>query len=153
MTRPNRSITILMADDDEDDCRLAQDALESSRVLNEIRFVHDGEELLQYLRRQGAYTDPASAPAPGLVLLDLNMPRMDGREALAEIKSDKDLRRFPVVVLTTSRAEEDIFWSYDLGVNSFVVKPISFDDLVVIFKSLTEYWFQIVEAPCDGKHN
>jgi CheY-like chemotaxis protein len=116
-------------------------------------FVHDGEELLRYLRREEEYSDPASSPEPGLVLLDLNMPRMDGREALAEIKSDKNLRRIPVVVLTTSRAEEDIYRTYDLGVNSFLVKPVSFNDLVDVMKSLTEYWFQIVEAPGNAKRH
>jgi CheY-like chemotaxis protein len=105
------------------------------------------------LRREEEYSDPASSPEPGLVLLDLNMPRMDGREALAEIKSDKNLRRIPVVVLTTSRAEEDIYRTYDLGVNSFLVKPVSFNDLVDVMKSLTEYWFQIVEAPGNAKRH
>ena len=149
----NRSVSILMADDDEDDCSLTRDALESSKLLNDLRFVHDGEELLRYLRREEEYSDPASSPEPGLVLLDLNMPRMDGREALAEIKSDKNLRRIPVVVLTTSRAEEDIYRTYDLGVNSFLVKPVSFNDLVDVIKSLTEYWFQIVEAPGNAKRH
>ncbi len=149
----NRSVSILMADDDEDDCSLTRDALESSKLLNDLRFVHDGEELLRYLRREEEYSDPASSPEPGLVLLDLNMPRMDGREALAEIKSDKNLRRIPVVVLTTSRAEEDIYRTYDLGVNSFLVKPVSFNDLVDVMKSLTEYWFQIVEAPGNAKRH
>jgi CheY-like chemotaxis protein len=142
-----------MADEDEDDCSLTRDALESSKLLNDLRFVHDGEELLHYLRREEEYSDPASSPEPGLVLLDLNMPRMDGREALAEIKSDKNLRRIPVVVLTTSRAEEDIYRTYDLGVNSFLVKPVSFNDLVDVMKSLTEYWFQIVEAPGNAKRH
>ena len=153
MVDSNRSVSILMADDDEDDCSLTRDALESSKLLNDLRFVHDGEELLRYLRREEEYSDPASSPEPGLVLLDLNMPRMDGREALAEIKSDKNLRRIPVVVLTTSRAEEDIYRTYDLGVNSFLVKPVSFNDLVDVIKSLTEYWFQIVEAPGNAKRH
>ena len=106
-----KSIMILMAEDDADDRLLVKDALAESRVLNELRFVGDGEELLQYLRHEGRYSDPASSPRPGLILLDLNMPRKDGREALQEIKADPALRRIPVVVMTTSKAEEDIFRS------------------------------------------
>ena len=142
-----RSITILMADDDEDDRLLTRDALAESRLANDLRFVRDGEELLDYLRRRGAYADPASAPRPGVILLDLNMPKVDGREALAEIKADPALRRIPVVVLTTSRAEADIYRSYDLGVNSFVSKPVTFAALVEVMQGLGRYWFEIVELP------
>lgn len=124
---------------------LAEDALKESRLVNDIRFVEDGEELLEYLHRRGKYTDPDVSPRPGLILLDLNMPRKDGREALAEIKADHDLRRIPVVVLTTSQAETDIYRSYDLGVNSFIVKPVSFDSLVDVMQVLGRYWFEIVE--------
>src|SRR5215211_1811341 len=118
-----RPIVILLADDDEEDRMLAGDALEESRVVNDLRFVEDGEELLDYLYRRGRYSEPGAAPTPGLILLDLNMPKKDGREALREIKADADLRRIPVVVLTTSKAEEDIYRTYDLGANSFITKP------------------------------
>ncbi|NNM32461.1 MAG: response regulator, partial [Gemmatimonadetes bacterium] len=127
---PTRSVTILMADDDPDDRLMAQEALEEARLTNEIRFVSDGEELMDYLHRRNAYADPASSPRPGLILLDLNMPRMDGREALTEIKSDPRLRSIPVVMLTTSQAHADIVRSYDLGVNSFITKPVTFEGLV-----------------------
>ena len=121
------------------------EALHESRLANDVHFVEDGEELLEYLHRRGKYTDPDVSPRPGLILLDLNMPRKDGREALAEIKADHDLRRIPVVVLTTSQAETDIYRSYDLGVNSFIVKPVSFDSLVDVMQVLGRYWFEIVE--------
>lgn len=126
---------------------LAEDALKESRLANDLRFVEDGEELIEYLQHRGRYSDPDSAPRPGVILLDLNMPRMDGREALKLIKGDPELRRIPVVILTTSRAEEDIYRSYDLGVNSFVIKPVSFDSLVNIMRSLALYWLDIVEVP------
>ena len=142
-----RPITILMADDDEDDRLLTWDALAESRLANDLRFVGDGEELLDYLRRRGAYANPASAPRPGVILLDLNMPKVDGREALAALKADPALRRIPVVVLTTSRAEADIYRSYDLGVNSFVSKPVTFEALVEVMRGLGRYWFEIVELP------
>lgn len=142
-----KPITILLADDDEDDRLLAEDALRESRLANELRFVEDGEELMDYLLRRGSYEDPKSSPRPGLILLDLNMPRKDGREALEEIKSHASLRSIPVVVLTTSKAEEDILKTYDLGVNSFVTKPVSFDSLVELMQFLGRYWFEIVELP------
>ena len=142
-----RPITILVADDDADDRMLAQDALAESRLANDLRFVEDGEELLAYLKRKGKYENPASSPRPGLILLDLNMPKKDGREALKEIKSDVSLRQIPVVVLTTSKAEEDIYRTYDLGVNSFITKPVSFEGLVAVMKALGRYWFEIVELP------
>lgn len=140
-----RSITIIIADDDPEDRMLAEDALQESRLVNDIRFVEDGEELIEYLQQRGKYSDPDTAPRPGMILLDLNMPRMDGREALKIIKGDPDLRRIPVVVLTTSKAEEDIYRSYDLGVNSFIIKPVTFDSLVNIMRVLEQYWFEIVE--------
>lgn len=142
-----RSITILIADDDAEDRMLAEDALKGSRLVNDIRFVEDGEELLDYLHRRGKYSDPDNSPRPGLILLDLNMPRMDGREALEHIKRDPELRRIPVVVLTTSKAEEDIYRTYDLGVNSFIIKPVTFESLVNIMRVLERYWFEIVEIP------
>jgi CheY-like chemotaxis protein len=141
-----------MADDDADDRLLTQRAMEASRVHNDLRFVEDGEELMDYLMRRGNYTDPESAPRPGLILLDLNMPKKDGRESLREIKSDPDLHRIPIVILTTSKAEEDIFRSYDLGANSFITKPVTFDRLVELMKTLGTYWIEFVELP-DNHHN
>jgi two-component system, response regulator len=143
-------MTILMADDDKEDCRLSQEALNDSRLLNEMRFVYDGEELMDYLRGRGEYGDGGrDAPEPGIILLDLNMPKMDGREALAEIKADPNLRSIPVVVLTTSRAEEDVLRSYDLGANSFITKPVTFAGLVDVMQGLSKYWFEIVALPID----
>ena len=147
MISKDAPISILMADDDEDDRLMAKEALEEARLANTINFVEDGQELLDYLYRVGAYTDPDDAPRPGLILLDLNMPRMDGREALKLIKADPDLRLIPVVVLTTSKAEEDIYRTYDLGVSSFITKPVSFEGLVDIMKTLAVYWFTIVQLP------
>jgi CheY-like chemotaxis protein len=147
MQSKSRPISILIADDDPDDRMLTQDAWQENRLANELVFVQDGEELLEYLYRRGRYTHLAEEPLPGLILLDLNMPRKDGREALREIKADPDLRRIPIVVLTTSKAEEDIYRTYDLGVNSYIIKPVTFDSLVAILKTLAQYWFEIVELP------
>ncbi|MDB6154846.1 MAG: response regulator [Chthoniobacteraceae bacterium] len=147
MSKDTMPITILMADDDADDRRLTQEALEEGRLINDVRFVDNGEELVDYLRKQGKFAPPAEAPRPGLILLDLNMPRKDGRTVLKEIKSDPDLRQIPVVVLTTSRADEDVYKSYDLGVNSYIVKPVTFEALVDILQTLEKYWFEIVELP------
>ncbi|HMQ34995.1 MAG TPA: response regulator [Chloroflexaceae bacterium] len=147
MTLPVAPIVILLADDDPDDRMLAKEALEESRLANRLLFVEDGEELLDYLYQRGAYTDPEAAPRPGIILLDLNMPRKDGREALREIKADPQLRAIPVVVLTTSKAEEDIYRSYDLGVSSFITKPVTFEGLVEVMRALGKYWFEIVELP------
>lgn len=147
MDKQGRPILIVVADDDPEDCMLVQDALEESRLANELHFVGDGEELLDYLHRRGSYADPAVSPRPGLILLDLNMPRKDGRETLEEIKNDPHLRQIPIVVLTTSEAEEDIFRSYDLGVNSYITKPVTFESLVQVMKALGKYWFEIVELP------
>jgi len=147
MSRMAEAITILVADDDPEDCLLLRDAFQESRVANNLRFVGDGEELIDYLCHRGQYADPASSPRPGLILLDLNMPRKDGREALADIKSDPELRHIPVVVLTTSQAEEDIYRSYDLGVNSYITKPVTFESLVEVVRTLGMYWLGIVELP------
>ncbi len=140
-------ITLLMADDDEEDRMLTREALAESRLANDLRLVEDGEELMDYLRQRGKYAPPASAPRPGLILLDLNMPRKDGREALREIKADPDLRAIPIIVLTTSKAEEDIMRSYDLGASSFITKPVTFDGLVDVMRTLGRYWFHIVDLP------
>ncbi|HEU4389603.1 MAG TPA: response regulator [Blastocatellia bacterium] len=136
-----------MAEDDPDDRVLAREALEESQLANDLHFVTDGEELLDYLYRRGKYANPDDAPRPGLILLDLNMPRKDGREAIREIKADPNLRRIPIVVLTTSKAEEDIYRSYDLGVSSFIIKPAAFESLVDIMKTISKYWFEVVELP------
>jgi CheY-like chemotaxis protein len=146
-TRSKRPITILVADDDADDRLMIKDALRENCLANDLQFVEDGEQLLDYLRRQGNYADPKSSPRPGLILLDLNMPRKDGREALREIKGDPELRDVPIVVLTTSKAQEDIYRTYNLGVNSFITKPVTFESLVAITRELGRYWFEIVELP------
>lgn len=138
---------ILMADDDSDDRLLVQDALNECRLGETVRFVADGEELMDYLLQRGEYTAADSAPAPGLILLDLNMPRKDGRQALREIRQHPDLRRIPVVVFTTSKADTDVRGLYDLGANSFVPKPTAFDALVKIMNTLSQYWFGVVELP------
>lgn len=138
---------ILMAEDDEDDYVIARDVFADHRIVNELKWVKDGRELLDYLRRKGKYADPKDSPDPALILLDLNMPRMDGREALGELKSDPKLKRIPVVVLTTSKAEEDIVRSYDLGVNSFIQKPVDFNQFVEVVRTLTQYWLQLVQLP------
>jgi CheY-like chemotaxis protein len=145
--RFNVSIPILIADDDEEDCLLLNEAFTENRIANTLHFVHDGEELMNYLNRLGRYADPNHSPRPGLILLDLNMPKKDGREALRDIKNDPALRQIPVVVLTTSQADEDIYHSYDLGANSFISKPVTFNALVALLKNLGKYWFEIVELP------
>lgn len=143
-----KPVTILMADDDEEDRELTRDALQDARLANEMRFVVDGQDLMDYLLRQGRYSDPGvDAPRPGIILLDLNMPKKDGREALAEIKSEEALRRIPVVVLTTSKDEEDVLRTYDLGVSSFITKPVTFAGLVKAMRTWTRYWFEVVELP------
>lgn len=147
MNRPTKPITILIADDSEDDRMMTREALHDSQVINDLREVEDGEELMDYLQRRGAYSDPQSSPRPGLILLDLNMPRKSGQEALEEIKADPQLRRIPVIVLTTSNAEHDILRSYDLGVSSFITKPVTFDGLVEIMKAFGKYWIEIVIIP------
>ena len=142
-----KAVVILMADDDADDREMTRKALAKNRLANELYEVVDGEELLDFLRHRGRYAPPALSPTPGLILLDLNMPKKDGREALAEIKADPALRRIPVVVMTTSKAEEDIVRMYDLGTNSFISKPITLAALVDVMIVLGQYWFQIVTLP------
>jgi CheY-like chemotaxis protein len=136
-----------MADDDADDRLLAQDAFTECQMEQEVRFVENGEELLDYLHRRGKFAAPGAAPRPGLILLDLNMPRKDGREALREIKADPELRRIPLVVLTTSKADTDIGRVYELGANSFICKPVSFEALVGVMRAIRQYWFQTVVLP------
>ncbi|HEY8602076.1 MAG TPA: response regulator [Thermomicrobiales bacterium] len=147
MTAESRPITILLADDDEDDRLLTREALEENRLANDLREVRDGVELLDYLYQRGAYAAPGAAPRPGLILLDLNMPKLDGREALQQIKLEPTLRTIPIVVLTTSQIEEDIYRSYDLGVNSFISKPVTFVGLVAAMQAIGRYWFEIVDLP------
>jgi CheY-like chemotaxis protein len=141
---PGKPLVIVMADDDEDDRENTEEAFREHHLANDFFTVKDGEELMDFLHRRGQH---ANAPRPGLILLDLNMPKKDGREALKEIKSDPLLRQIPVVVLTTSREEEDILKTYDLGANSFISKPVGFDSLVQIVSTMTRYWFQLVELP------
>ncbi len=141
-----KRITILMADDDADDRMLMDEAMEEVHLSNQLDFVVDGQDLMDYLKREGKYLN-MEKDLPGLILLDLNMPIKDGRKALEEIKSDPDLRKIPVIVLTTSKAEEDVLRTYDLGVNSFICKPVSFDKLVDVVRTFTDYWFQIVRLP------
>lgn len=143
----HKNIVLLIADDDEEDRMLIKDALEESRLKNDIIFVENGEELMDYLHHKGKFKDKEKYPLPGLILLDLNMPKKDGREALKEMKADPKLKHIPVVVLTTSKAEEDILKTYDLGVNSFITKPVTFNSLVETMKTLSKYWFKIVELP------
>lgn len=147
MDRVGKPIMILLAEDDEDDYLLIVDALKESRIANTIYWVKDGEELMDYLLRQGAYEDPLKSPKPCIILLDLNMPKKDGREALREIKSHPKLRSIPVIVLTTSSMDEDVIVSYELGVNSYIRKPVKFQDFITVVKTLGKYWFEIVELP------
>lgn len=151
MTTESKPIIILMAEDDPDDRYLTGEALMESRIKNELYFVEDGIELLDYLYRRGKYSNPKNSPRPGIILLDLNMPRKDGREALKEIKSDPFLKHIPIVILTTSQAEEDILKTYDLGANSFITKPVTFDGLVKIIRAIENYWFEIVKLPPQRK--
>ena len=147
MKAPVRTNVILMADDDADDRLLARDALNEAKLDGDLHFVENGEELIDFLQRRGAYGNGAAAPRPGLILLDLNMPKKDGREALRVIKADPDLKRIPVVVLTTSKADTDINGLYDLGANSFIAKPFQFDALVRVMRMIGDYWFKTVELP------
>ncbi|MEX2174334.1 MAG: response regulator [Pirellulaceae bacterium] len=149
MTHPARAITILMADDDADDRQMTLEAFEESRVANDLRFVENGVELMDYLCHRNRFADPEAAPRPGLILLDLNMPKMDGREALREIKANPQFKNIRVVVMTTSKAEEDILRTYDLGAESYVTKPVTFAALVDVVKTMGKYWLEIVELPSD----
>ena len=144
-----RRITILIADDDPEDQMLTEEALREAGLGNDLRFVSDGEELLDYLLRRGAFSDPESSPRPGLILLDLNMPKKDGREALAEIKAEQELRRIPVFVLTTSKDEEDVHQSYELGGSSFLTKPVTFAGLVEAARTLTRYRLELIDPTPD----
>ncbi|HEX7378462.1 MAG TPA: response regulator [Pirellulales bacterium] len=153
MTKHHKPVTILMADDDADDRLMTKEAFDESRLVNDLRFVEDGVELLDYLQRRGKYADPASSPRPGLILLDLNMPKMDGREALKEIKADPALKSIRVVILTTSKAEEDIYRTYNLSAASYITKPVTFAGMAEVIRTLGKYWLEIVELPGEGNGN
>lgn len=143
----SKSIEILIADDDAEDRMLIQDALKESRLKNNVQYVENGEELIQYLHNKGKYSDQKKHPTPGIILLDLNMPKKDGREALKEIKGDENLKNIPIIILTTSKAEEDVLKTYNLGANSFITKPVTFSAMVEVMNTLKKYWFEIVELP------
>ena len=140
-------VPIVMADDDEDDQLLTKDALEEGRLFNPLFFVDDGQELIEFLRNEGNYQDKKKYPRPGLILLDLNMPRMSGLDALEIIKTDPSLKTIPIIILTTSQQESEVAQTYARGANSFVVKPVRFEDMVSILKAIGEYWFSIVKLP------
>jgi CheY-like chemotaxis protein len=149
MVRKGKAITVLMADDDADDRQMTGEAFDQCRVKNDLRFVEDGAQLMDYLHRRDKFADPASSPRPGLILLDLNMPKKDGREALREIKADPRFKSIRIIVLTTSRADEDIVRAYQLGAESFITKPVTFNALVDVVRTMGRYWLEIVELPCD----
>jgi CheY-like chemotaxis protein len=140
----SRTVTILIADDDEDDRLMAEEALKEARLVNDLHFVEDGEALLDYLKARGKYADRKDKPLPGIILLDLNMPKKDGREALIEIKADPALRQIPVIVLTTSKSEEDIASVYNLGIDSYITKPVTFAGLVEVMRTLSMYQLNII---------
>ena len=148
---PIKDVNILIADDDQDDCLLMREAFKDCKIAGQLHFVQDGDALLDYLKRRTPYQDEQRYPVPDLILLDLNMPRMDGREALALIKRDPQLKAIPVVVLTTSSAEEDVLLSYSDGVNSFVTKPVSYSGLVEVIRALGHYWIDVVDLPTEGR--
>jgi len=147
MREAKLNTTLLLADDDPDDRLLVKDALQESRLEADLRLVEDGEELMDYLHRRGKYADPEDSPPPDLILLDLKMPRKSGHQALEEIKGNPKLRRIPIVVLTTSKAEEDIVRAYNSGANSFIVKPTNFGALTEAMKTLERYWFELIALP------
>ena len=151
MQKSKKPVTILMADDDAEDRKMAQEAFDESRLVNDLRFVKDGEELMDYLYQRGNYSDPAIAPRPSIILLDLNMPKKDGRESLIEIKRDPLFRTIRIIILTTSKAEEDIQRVYNLSATSYIAKPVTFEGLIEVVKALGKYWLEIVELPDNGK--
>jgi len=144
MTEGVSPIKILLVEDNPGDARLAQEALKEAKMANDIHWVDDGVKAMEFLRRQGEYQD---APRPDVVLLDLNLPRMDGREVLAEIKTDPDLKRIPVVVLTVSEAEEDILRSYNLHANCYITKPLELDRFMEVVQQIEDFWLTIVKLP------
>ncbi|MCK4736890.1 MAG: response regulator [Methanophagales archaeon] len=143
-----KAIELLLVEDNPGDVRLTQEALKDGKMNNNMHVTWDGVEALEFLHRVGKY---AEAPRPDLILLDLNLPRKDGRDVLVEIKADENLKRIPVVVLTTSKAEEDIFKAYDLHANCYISKPVGLDQFVRVVRSIEEFWFTIVKLPADGR--
>lgn len=139
-----RSANFLLVEDNPGDVRLTQEALKSHKVQNNLHVVNDGEEAMAFLRKQGRYQD---APRPDIILLDLNLPRKDGREVLAEIKSDMSLKTIPVVIISSSEAEQDIIKSYDLNANCYVTKPVNFDQFIKVVQSINDFWLTIVKLP------
>jgi two-component system, chemotaxis family, response regulator Rcp1 len=144
MTVYNGCIQVLLVEDNPGDVRLTKEALKEGKLLNQLTVVGDGVEALSFLRRQGIYAD---APQPELILLDLNLPKKDGREVLAEIKADPNLRRIPVVVLTTSSSEEDILKIYDLHANCYITKPVDLEQFMGVVKSIEDFWVSVVKLP------
>ena len=142
-----KSVIIAIAEDDPDDRMMIQDALRDCHISNPVDFLEDGEALMRYLRREHEYAALKGTELPGLILLDLNMPRKDGREALGEIKSDPELRHLPVVVMTTSRSPDDVAVTYDIGANSYVAKPILYEELLEVLQTLGRYWLEVVDLP------
>jgi len=143
-----KPVEILLVEDNPGDVRLTQEAFKDGKMLNKLHVVEDGMEALAFLKQEGKYTD---VPRPELILLDLNLPGKDGRDVLAEIKVDRDLKRIPVVILTTSRSEEDILRSYDLNANCYITKPLELDKFIEIVKSIEDFWLTIVKLPTEGK--
>ncbi len=150
MSKHDKTYTILMVDDDAEDCLLIDDAVKESCQPHELRFVRDGEELFDYLKRQGEYEDKRSSPYPDLILLDLKMPKQDGRETLRQLKDDAALRRIPVVVLTTSTAPDDVNFCYDAHANAYMIKPDSFRGLVELIRIIGNYWFELAALPSEN---
>lgn len=146
-TSKARRAVILLAEDDPGDQELTRRALQEDIVRVDLRIVGDGEEALDYLHQRGAYSDKKSAPRPDLILLDLNMPKLNGREVLAELKRSPDLCRIPVVILTTSQQEADIVETYGLGCNSYVHKPVDLDQFISVIRKMENYWFEVVTLP------
>lgn len=143
-----KPVEILLVEDNPGDIRLTQEAFKDGKMLNKLHVVEDGIEALAFLKREGEYTD---VPRPELILLDLNLPGKDGRDVLAEIKADRDLKRIPVVILTTSRSEEDILRSYDLNANCYITKPVELDKFIEVVKSIEDFWLTIVKLPIESK--
>jgi CheY-like chemotaxis protein len=147
MNLEKRPPIMLIAEDDPDDRQWIKEALVVTHVNAEVRFVEDGEELMDFLFHRGKYKTTSTLAYPGMIILDLNMPKKDGREALKEIKSDPRLRHIPIIILTTSKSREDVFRTYDLGANSVILKPVKFSGLTEIMQSLKQYWFEMTELP------
>ncbi|MCJ8321240.1 MAG: response regulator [Colwellia sp.] len=142
-----KSVNILLVDDDDDDCLLTKKALSHSNLLHKLTCVGDGQELMDYLYRKEKFQDQNHWPSPDIILLDLNMPRKDGREALKEIRSNADFKHIPIIVLTTAKEEEEVLRSYNLGANAFITKPVTFDGFIKAMDVFSEYWFSIVRLP------